>query len=967
MTAVIYARYSSDNQREESIEGQIRECTAYAEKNGITVIKHYIDRAFSAKTDNRPEFQQMIKDSGKKLFDVVLVWKFDRFARNRFDSANYKMILKKNGVHLISVMEPIAEGSQGILVETLLEGMAEYYSAELSEKVIRGQTENALKGKCTGGTGTIGYKIDEDKFYHLDPLTAPLVLEAFQRYDNGDKMVEIVNFLNDKGVRNMLGGKMTHSSVNTMLKNRRYIGELSFRDIVVPDAIPVIVPKDLFDRVQKRLDKNKRAPACGKADEEYLLTTKLFCGKCGALMFGESGTSATGRTYYYYKCANVKRRKGCNKKTVQKDWLEDLVVRETMKLIQDDAVIDKIVQLVMDVQNQENTTIPLLEKQLREVNKKLDNLMKAIEDGLYTRTTKEHLEALEIQKDELNSYKSQVKYYTELIKSKPEWSLAGIYADEAITGTQVKKREDFQRLINDCMNGDVDMVITKSISRFARNTLDTLKYVRMLKDKGVAVFFEEENINTLTMDGELLLVILSSVAQQEVENISANVKKGLKMKMQRGELVGFQGCLGYDYNPEDKTLTVNEEEAAVVRYIFQRYTEGAGGSVIAKELENLGYKTKRGSPKWADSTVIGIIKNEKYKGDILLGKTFTVDPISKRRLYNFGEEDQFYIREHHEPIISEEVFEAAQEILRRRAKPRSLNVDGKREKFSRKYAFSCMIECGFCGGTLTRRSWHSSSQYNKAIWQCVVSTKKGKKFCPESKGVDERTIERAFVESYRLLCQNNKDVLDEFMKRTEEALSESNAGKRLAKAEKDIHALEVKKNKLVDMRLEDTIDKETYDRKYLDLSSQIEQLQKECESLQDAAETESTMRKRVATFRQTLEQNEVLDTFDRHIFESIVEKVIVGGYDSNGNKDPYMIVFVYKTGFKNSVDGKNFKPLRKNSKENHSPAVLCSHASNEAESMCSDSSDDTCRSGSPFDQTLICTAEQSHGMISGKA
>ena len=343
----------------------------------------------------------MIKDSGKKLFDVVLVWKFDRFARNRFDSANYKMILKKNGVHLISVMEPIAEGSQGILVETLLEGMAEYYSAELSEKVIRGQTENALKGKCTGGTGTIGYKIDDDKFYHLDPLTAPLVLEAFQRYDNGDKMVEIVNFLNDKGVRNMLGGKMTHSSVNTMLKNRRYIGELSFRDIVVPDAIPVIVPKDLFDRVQKRLDKNKRAPACGKADEEYLLTTKLFCGKCGALMFGESGTSATGRTYYYYKCANVKRRKGCNKKTVQKDWLEDLVVRETMKLIQDDAVIDKIVQLVMDVQNQENTTIPLLEKQLREVNKKLDNLMKAIEDGLYTRTTKERLEALESQKDEL--------------------------------------------------------------------------------------------------------------------------------------------------------------------------------------------------------------------------------------------------------------------------------------------------------------------------------------------------------------------------------------------------------------------------------------------------------------------------------------------------------------------------------------------------------------------------------------
>lgn len=403
MNAVIYARYSSDNQREESIEGQIRECTAYAERNAITVVRHYIDRALSAKTDNRPDFQQMIRDSNKKLFEIVLVWKFDRFARNRFDSANYKMILKKNNVHLISVMEPIAEGSQGILVETLLEGMAEYYSAELSEKVIRGQTENALKGKCTGGTGTIGYKIDEEKFYRIDPLVAPFVLEAFQRYDNGEKIVEILNYLNEKGVRNMLGGKLTCSSMNTMLKNRRYIGELSFRDTVVPDAIPAIVPKDLFDRVQKRLEKNKRAPARGKADEEYLLTTKLFCGKCGALMFGESGTSATGRTYYYYKCATAKRRKGCNKKTVQKDWLESLVVQETMKLIQDDAMIERIVQLVMDFQNQENTTIPLLEKQLREVDRKLDNLMKAIEEGLFTRTTKERLDALEAQKDELTA------------------------------------------------------------------------------------------------------------------------------------------------------------------------------------------------------------------------------------------------------------------------------------------------------------------------------------------------------------------------------------------------------------------------------------------------------------------------------------------------------------------------------------------------------------------------------------
>ena len=553
--------------------------------------------------------------------------------------------------------------------------------------------------------------------------------------------------------------------------------------------------------------------------------------------------------------------------------------------------------------------------------------------------------------DQLNSYKSQVAYYTELIKGNADWSLAGIYADEAITGTQVTKREDFQRLINDCMNGDIDMIVTKSISRFARNTLDTLKYVRMLKEKGIAVFFEEENINTLTMDGELLLVILSSVAQQEVENISANVKKGLKMKMQRGELVGFQGCLGYDYHPEDKTITVNEEEAEIVRYIFRRYIEGAGGSVIAQELQNLGYKTKRGSTTWAETTVIGIIKNEKYKGDILMGKTFTLDPISKRRLDNFGEEDQFYIRDHHEPIISEEVFEKAQEILRRRAKPRRLNSDGKREKFSRKYAFSCMLECGFCGGTLTRRSWHSGSQYNKVIWQCVTSTKKGKKFCPDSKGIAEETIEQAFVESYRLLCQNNKDVLDEFIARTEETLSENNAGKQLVKIEKDIRALEAKRAKLVDMRLEEVLDKETYESKYLDLTGQIEQLQAQRRDLQEAAETENTMKKRIAEFRKTLEQNNVLEEFDRYIFESIVEKVIVGGYDEEGRKDPAKLIFIYKTGFQSHMDGANFKPPRKNSKSAKQAAGLCSHPTDKVETTCSHHSDDTCGDGMFIVQT----------------
>ena len=217
MTAVIYARYSTDSQREESIEGQIRECTAYAEKNGFTVVKHYIDRAVSAKTDNRPQFQQMIKDSDKKLFDIVLVWKLDRFARNRYDSARYKTQLKKNGVKLMSATEIISEGPEGIILESVLEGYAEYYSADLSEKVIRGMTENALKGKFTGGAIPFGYTINADRRFEIDPLTAPFVAETFQRYNDGQTMREIRDWLNEKGVKNQRGGLMTFNTIQHMI------------------------------------------------------------------------------------------------------------------------------------------------------------------------------------------------------------------------------------------------------------------------------------------------------------------------------------------------------------------------------------------------------------------------------------------------------------------------------------------------------------------------------------------------------------------------------------------------------------------------------------------------------------------------------------------------------------------------------------------------------------------------------
>ena len=225
MKAVIYARYSSDRQREESIEGQIRECREYAEKNGIQVVDTYIDRALSASkdTDKRLNFLRMIRDSGKHLFDVVLVWKLDRFARNRYDSAHFKSILKKNGVRVVSATEHITEGPEGIILEAMLEGMAEYYSAELSEKIHRGQKENALKCHNNGGRAPFGYKL-VDHHLQIDTATAPVVLEIFKRYADGSTLQEIIDDLNGRGIKTSKGTMFKYSSFNVLLKNRAYIG-----------------------------------------------------------------------------------------------------------------------------------------------------------------------------------------------------------------------------------------------------------------------------------------------------------------------------------------------------------------------------------------------------------------------------------------------------------------------------------------------------------------------------------------------------------------------------------------------------------------------------------------------------------------------------------------------------------------------------------------------------------------------
>ncbi|MCI9367406.1 MAG: recombinase family protein [Oscillospiraceae bacterium] len=401
--AVIYARFSSDRQREESIEGQLRECREYANKNGIRVIDSYIDRALSASkdTDKRLDFQRMIRDSGKHLFDTVLVWKLDRFARNRYDSAHYKNLLKKNGVRVVSATEHITEGPEGIILESMLEGMAEYYSAELSEKIHRGQKDNALKGRNNGGRIPLGFKLGDDKRLEIDPATALIVQEIFKRYAEGETVRAIVDDLNNRGLKTSRGYKFAYPSFNTLLQNRKYMGEFKYQDVVIPGGVPALVDEDTFNRVQARMAKNKQAPATAKAKENYLLTTKLFCGECGKIMFGESGTGTGGKVYRYYKCASAKKKTGCHKKAVKKEWIETLVVEQTMALVMNGPLMEQITDRLLAMQGQESFDLRLLKKQLKEAEKGIENMLNAIQMGIITPSTKQRLAELEEQKTRL--------------------------------------------------------------------------------------------------------------------------------------------------------------------------------------------------------------------------------------------------------------------------------------------------------------------------------------------------------------------------------------------------------------------------------------------------------------------------------------------------------------------------------------------------------------------------------------
>ena len=405
--AVIYARYSSHNQRDVSIEQQVQACRRYAEDNGLEILRVYDDHAMTGTNDNRPEFQQMIHDSASHAFSYVIVYTLDRFSRDRYDSAIHKHTLKENGVKVLSAMENIQDNPVGVLMESVLEGFAEYYSKELAQKIRRGMRGNAEKCMVNGPL-PFGYKKGEDGRYEVIPGEAKIVQEIYQRVVNGEMFKRIIDDLNDRGVPTKIGGKWNRTSFNRLLHNQKYIGVYEYRDLIIENGVPPILDKQLFMMVQEHCKTKPHAQGAPRKrrreDSVYLLTGKLYCGECKSPMIGMSGTSHGGTLYSYYSCrSHMKDRHSCGKKPIPRGIIEDFVAQQLKNIIARDDILEWLIDSTIDYlkTHQETEEIKILKERLEAVQNEKKNTLKAIRMGVIAQSVQDMLTQLEADESSL--------------------------------------------------------------------------------------------------------------------------------------------------------------------------------------------------------------------------------------------------------------------------------------------------------------------------------------------------------------------------------------------------------------------------------------------------------------------------------------------------------------------------------------------------------------------------------------
>lgn len=419
MKAVIYARYSSENQTEKSIEGQLQENKEFAKRNNIEIVGEYIDRAISGRKEERPGFQKMIADAKNKQFDYVIVWKMDRFARDRYISAVYKRELKKFGITVISAMENIDTTTpEGAMFEGILESWAEYYSANLSQNVKRGMNLLQQEAKYVGGHIPTGLLVNEDKKFIKNPKTNLYVKESFIMCKNGYSTNDIIEYLDKNGVKNSYGKKHTHNTVTRILRDKKYIGIYESGKYCFDDAIDPTIDKETFYAVQDILDSRKHTRS-KREDSNFLLSGKLICGECGSHIIGDSGTSKTKKKHYYYKCSGAKKH-NCAAKAVRKSELEEYIVNQTIKELDNIEIIETISKQLYEsykAYREDDSMIKSLEKQIKSINKSLNNYLSAIEKGIFNESIQERMLALEEERKLLEKELAKEKI------KKPEISL----------------------------------------------------------------------------------------------------------------------------------------------------------------------------------------------------------------------------------------------------------------------------------------------------------------------------------------------------------------------------------------------------------------------------------------------------------------------------------------------------------------------------------------------------------------
>ena len=479
--------------------------------------------------------------------------------------------------------------------------------------------------------------------------------------------------------------------------------------------------------------------------------------------------------------------------------------------------------------------------------------------------------------EQASSYESQIQHYTEYINSKPEWVMVKIYADEGISATSTKGREQFNAMIEDCKKGLIDMILTKSISRFARNTVDCLNYIRLLKGMNIPVYFEKESINTLDTRGEVLLTIMASLAQQESESLSKNTKMGIHYRFQQGKVMVNAHCfLGYDKD-EDGHLVINPEQAEIVKRIFREYLEGKSCKKIAQGLQRDGILTSRGKAKWHDTSIRKILENEKYMGDALLQKTCTVDFLNKKRVKNTGMQPQYYVEDDHEAIIPKEIFLMVQEEMARRSEQNA--CFGRRKSFSANHPFSKIVFCAGCGEEFRRIHWNNRGK-RSVVWRCLTRLEH-KDEC-HARTISEELLKEAFLDALNEIVGNNELYLERLKVNLEAAINAANP--------ESAAALAAKMAELQQELIDRTERRESYD----DITEEILRLRElqEQKGMDDAAQKEH--KKRIRELQRFIErQKSKVSAFDEALVRKLLEKVTV--------HDDYL-EFRFKSGVTVSVE-----------------------------------------------------------------